>query len=521
MILDSLRFTLTQKSPTRLLKLLYFATVATVVTLTVGGQVLTQKALDRQSKDAVVINIAGRQRMLSQKIAKDSNALQAAKLARQSQAIQSRLAKDDLRDALALFKAAHEGLQAGDDTQGLPGDNSEKVSEMFSQIADDYEAMVTAAETLLMPFQEANASASRMIASHEGAFLKQMNAIVGQYEQEATARVTRLKRTQQVLLLLTLLALLPVLLPIHQVTRRVESMIDTLQRAGIQVTSSSVQISASGMQLETMATEQAAASAQITASSQEIANSALSLNRSVEQIVEKAQHAQRTASQGEKELASMAMVMGELDHMTAQISQRLAEIRDRAGGIDQVVLTMTKIAAQTNLLSLNAAIEAEKAGEYGAGFSVVAREIRRLADQSAIATLDIEKLVKEMQSAVTVGVAETEHFTQQVTAGSSSTQVVTQQVSAIAQSVRSLLPKLAQVNQGMTSQSLSAEQIRQAMEQLSLGTDQTVQSLQETNHALALLQETAEQLQGSVRSLPVRQVPWTADPAARLSEEAA
>ncbi|MEM9087873.1 MAG: methyl-accepting chemotaxis protein [Cyanobacteria bacterium P01_F01_bin.53] len=222
------------------------------------------------------------------------------------------------------------------------------------------------------------------------------------------------------------------------------------------------------------------------------------LNQKVAQVVAEARQAQEIATVGEQELASMAVLMGQLDQMTVEITQRLATISDRASSIDQVVLAMTKVADQTNLLSLNAAIEAEKAGEYGTGFAVLAREIRRLADQSAIATLEIESLVKEMQSAVSVGVTEMETFTQQVAEGSDSTVVVTEQVTTIAQKVRALLPQLADINVGMDAQSFSAEQIRDAMTQLSLGTDQTVHSLQETNQALALLQKTAESLQVSV-----------------------
>jgi methyl-accepting chemotaxis protein WspA len=89
------------------------------------------------------------------------------------------------------------------------------------------------------------------------------------------------------------------------------------------------------------------------------------------------------------------------------------------------------VADQTNLLSLNAAIEAANAGEYGHGFSVVAQEIRRLADQTAVATLDIEQMVTEMQAAVTGGVTEMEQFTRQVGHGVDAVQRVSAQLGQI------------------------------------------------------------------------------------------
>ena len=82
-----------------------------------------------------------------------------------------------------------------------------------------------------------------------------------------------------------------------------------------------------------------------------------------------------------------------------------------------MVTTITKVADQTNLLSINAAIEAEKAGEYGRGFLVVAREIRRLADQTAVATLDIENMVRQMQDAVSAGVMQMDKFADEVRSG--------------------------------------------------------------------------------------------------------
>src|SRR5215211_7117102 len=113
----------------------------------------------------------------------------------------------------------------------------------------------------------------------------------------------------------------------------------------------------------------------------------------------------------------MAATMQQLAAATGSISSKLGTIREKAGGINLVVTTITKVADQTNLLSINAAIEAEKAGEAGRGFLVVAREIRRLADQTAVATLDIENMVRHMQSAVSAGVMEMDKFGEEVRSG--------------------------------------------------------------------------------------------------------
>ena len=101
---------------------------------------------------------------------------------------------------------------------------------------------------------------------------------------------------------------------------------------------------------------------------------------------------------------------------TRTIAEKLTAIQQRAHDITSVVTTITKVADQTNLLSLNAAIEAEKAGSM-AGFAVVAREIRRLADQTAVATLDIERIVNEMRASVSAGVAGMEQFAHEVQQG--------------------------------------------------------------------------------------------------------
>lgn len=483
-------------SPIKTLNWLYISTAVAVASLAIGGQILTQRSLRSQSEDAQTINLAGRQRMLSQKIAKAAYALASDN----TPSIEERTIVEELGSALEQFEVAHRSLQTSSAELGLQNADSPEISALFTDIEGDYQILVEAAQSLLDTATSTRSIRSRQeaiasIRAGEKQFLPSMNAIVIQYEQEATAKIERLKRIQLSLLALTLLVLLPISVPLQQVSRRIKEMLLAMQKSGTEVASSSVQISASGRQLETMVTEQAAASAQITASSQEIAATANELSQNVEAIMHSATKTQQVAKGGVRDLVSMVAIINQLEQVTGAIATKLGTIEDRAAAIDRVVIAMTKVADQTNLLSLNAAIEAEKAGEYGAGFSVVAREIRRLADQTAVAALDIEQLVKEMQAAVSAGNAEMSRFSQQVNEGTENAKTITQQATAISEQIDALLPPLAAANQGIEAQSFSALQIRDAMEQLSTGTEQTVQALQETNIALDQLQGAAARLQ--------------------------
>lgn len=163
-----------------------------------------------------------------------------------------------------------------------------------------------------------------------------------------------------------------------------------------------------------------------------------------------------------------------------------------------MVSTITKVADQTNLLSLNAAIEAEKAGEYGRGFAVVATEIRRLADQTAVATYDIEQTVKEIQSAVSAGVMGMDKFSEEVRRGMRDVQQVGTQLSQIITEVQTLAPRFQMVNEGMQTQATGAEQITQALSQLSEAAQQTAESLRQSSQAIDDLTLVANQLRTGV-----------------------
>ncbi|MBE9208293.1 methyl-accepting chemotaxis protein [Nostoc sp. LEGE 06077] len=287
-------------------------------------------------------------------------------------------------------------------------------------------------------------------------------------------------------------------------TQKLSSLIRQVQGSGIQVTTSATQIAASGKQLEATLAEQVASTNQVTATAKEIASTAKELVNTMEQVVTMSQATTSAANISQKDLRGMENSMRQLAQATNTIASRLGIISEKANNINNIVLTITKVADQTNLLSLNAAIEAEKAGEYGLGFAVVAREIRRLADQTAVATLDIEQMVKQMQSSVSTGVMEMDKFAAEVGRSVTDVSSISMQIGQIIQQVQDLNPYFASVNQGMEIQSLGAQQISEAMVQLSSTSVQTADSLREINQAIAQLNQVSRGLRQEVSIFKVK-----------------
>jgi methyl-accepting chemotaxis protein WspA len=258
------------------------------------------------------------------------------------------------------------------------------------------------------------------------------------------------------------------------------------------------QVQRSGIRVSTSMTEVAATTTQIGATSREIAATSRELVRTMTDVASVADNAASLASSGQSGLAHMEETMGHVMEAASSINAKLAVLNEKAGDINQVVTTITKVADQTNLLSLNAAIEAEKAGEYGRGFAVVSSEIRRLADQTAVATYDIEQMVKEIQSAVSAGVMGMDKFSEEVRRGLHDVHEIGGKLSEIIAQVQALAPRFENVSEGMQAQATGAEQISEALVQLTEATQQTVESLRQSSSAIDELNQVSGNLHGSI-----------------------
>ncbi len=287
-------------------------------------------------------------------------------------------------------------------------------------------------------------------------------------------------------------------------TADLNALVGQVRGAGTQLSSTSSELAATAQRQEEAVAGFGASTAQIAAAVRQIDATGKELAREIDHMNTLATGTAKLANDGRTQLEGMEGAMQSLDTATAGVADRLAAINEKAVNIGGVVTTITKVAEQTNLLSVNAAIEAEKAGEYGRGFLVVAREIRRLADQTGQATLDIERMVKEMQGAVSSGVMEMDRFSEQVRRNVGDVRSIGRSMGEIIDSVDDSTRSFAAVREGMQSQSSGAGQISGAMENLTSNARATGEAVREFGRAADDLQRAIGMLKSAIAAFQLR-----------------
>jgi len=271
----------------------------------------------------------------------------------------------------------------------------------------------------------------------------------------------------------------------------IDELLGAVNATGGQLQSSAERIAATARQLEASATQQAASTLEVGATSKQISATAGGLAETMTEVLGVANRSSALAVEGRESLARMGQAMDDLSGASRETASKLTLIREKTTGIGQLLSTIGKVAAQTNLLSLNAAIEAEKAGEFGPGFAVVAREIRRLADQTAGAALDIERTVRDMQASVQAGSAAMEGFTALTGQTAGASRAVNAKLGRIIEAGEELTPRFSSVSEGMSLQAEGADQISVVISQLADSAGQTRDSLAEFRQAAEELTTTA------------------------------
>jgi methyl-accepting chemotaxis protein WspA len=403
---------------------------------------------------------------------RDSHAAWSQKLSLNAPGLEGVLASELLQNAYrsadSFFKVVHGGWKNAIENEDYSTANKITIEQLNPLYEAHREAILKAVET-----------AQELVVAHE------------KDSQEAVDQgMFRGILVSAVVLLVVLIVGAFMMRSVYQVA----SMMGGVKRATDSLAGTAVEMYATSKQQETTVHHFGASTTQIAAAVREITVTGSELMNTMVEVEGVAKNSAALASTSRTGLADMKSVMQNLAHQSVSISEKLEQINVKTKDISGVVVTITKVADQTNLLSVNAALEAEKAGEHGRGFLVVAREIRRLADQTAAATLDIEHTVTHMQSAVSAGVMEMDKFSSQVTNSVVQVETIGSTLTNIIESVEVMKNQFGSVSQGMNSQNLGAKQIGEAMGNLSDNVKVTIQSLGEFSNA-------ADQMKNSVGAL--------------------
>ena len=285
---------------------------------------------------------------------------------------------------------------------------------------------------------------------------------------------------------------------IHTMTTDLRALIGRIQMSTATLDATATVMQSTGAEQKQVIEDHGAATAEACAAVHQISTTSQELLRTMNEVNEMASNTGHRAEEGRANLAGMDSTMQQLAKSTALFGDKLTKIRESADRINLVIVTMAKVANQTNLLSINAAIEAEKAGEHGLGFLVVAREIAYLATQTAVASLDIERMVREMEGSVKAGVKEMGTFSTQVQGGVEEIRDISRKLGEIISAVQGISGRFEQVTVGMRAQSLGADQIRDAMGRLAEGTARTAAALGDFNSATTHLRDAVDGLDNEV-----------------------
>ena len=270
-------------------------------------------------------------------------------------------------------------------------------------------------------------------------------------------------------------------------------------REGINVlTSAASEIMASTNQVASGATETAAAVSETTSTVEEVKQTAQVASQKARNVSETAQKAVQVAQGGRKAVEESLAGMGRIQEQVEAIAVSIVCLSEQSQTIGDIIATVNDLAEQSNILAVNAAIEAAKAGEQGKGFAVVAQEVKSLAEQSKEATSQVRTILNDIQKATNAAVMATEQGNKAVDAGVRQAQEAGEAIRLMGESIEASAQAALQIAASSQQQLTGMDQVALAMENIRQASEQNVSGMKQVELTVQNLHDLGQKLKGLV-----------------------
>ncbi len=277
-----------------------------------------------------------------------------------------------------------------------------------------------------------------------------------------------------------------------------QSMISGIRRTSDSVASASLQLTQTAEGIADGTGNAASQTSAVSHSVDEIAQVSHEISASCEAMADMASQAEMVSIDGEQTISGMTGIMGSIESVMTETTIAVKNLGSTSDQIGEILSTIGDIADQTNLLALNAAIEAARAGEQGRGFAVVADEVRHLAERTTTATREIQGIITALQRDVRTVVGSMEQSSSSVHEGAEGVRKSCEAIASIRNSIGELLAQVSQVAAAATEQSSTTAAMSDSMHGIANVINEAADGAGQTRSAAAQMSASSSELQSMV-----------------------